>query len=291
MFIAIFNIVAPVFILAGVGYTWVRLGFEYRIEFVTRFATSLAIPCLIFVSLMQAEINPNILGKFIGAVFMTYLLLGGLAFVFVKSFRLQPRTYLMPLISGNTGNLGLPLCLFAFGDLGLSYGILIFAGTSLVAFTVGIWVVAGGGSFKRLLQEPLVAATSLGLLFMWQGWHTPVFLTNALSLIGQMGIPMMLITLGFAISRLEVTEVLRAVFLSLSKIAMGVFSACFIIGLFDLDPMAASVLILQFSMPIAVTSYLLAEKYGSKAEALAGLVVTSTALTIAILPMVLYFIL
>ena len=50
----------------------------------------------------------------------------------------------MPLISGNTGNLGLPLCLFAFGDAGFGYAIIVFAVTSILAFTIGIWVVSGG---------------------------------------------------------------------------------------------------------------------------------------------------
>ena len=49
----------------------------------------------------------------------------------------------MPLISGNTGNLGLPLCLFAFGDAGFGYAIIVFAVTSILAFTIGIWVVSG----------------------------------------------------------------------------------------------------------------------------------------------------
>ncbi len=116
---------------------------------------------------------------------------------------LNRRTYLAPLIFGNTGNLGLPLALFAFGDEGLSYAVVVFAIMAIWSFTFGIWLVAGAGSFGKVLREPLVWATLLGGLFLWQDWQTPLFLTNTLELIGQMAIPLMLITLGVAVARLD----------------------------------------------------------------------------------------
>ena len=287
--INIFEIVAPVFILAAVGYFWVKFGFEYRVEFVTQFAMAIALPCLVFTALMKTEFQPYYFGNLLMATIMGYFSLAILAYIFVKIFNLGQRTFLMPLISGNTGNLGLPLCLFAFGDSGFGYAIIVFSVTSIVAFTIGVWVVAGGGSLKQLLKEPLVASTVFGLIFMWQGWETPSFLTNSLELIGQMAIPMMLITLGVAVARLEITDVKKSFVISFCKIFFGIASAIFVSFLFDLPEVAISVLILQFSMPIAVTSYLLAEKYGADANAVAGLVVVSTFITVGISPILIAF--
>ena len=59
--LTVLNITAPVFLLAAVGFVWVRLGFEYRVEFVTRLAMTLAVPCLIFVGLMRTEVAPEAL--------------------------------------------------------------------------------------------------------------------------------------------------------------------------------------------------------------------------------------
>ena len=59
--LTVLNITAPVFLLAAVGFTWVKLGFEYRVEFVTRLAMTLSVPCLIFVALMKTEIDPEAL--------------------------------------------------------------------------------------------------------------------------------------------------------------------------------------------------------------------------------------
>jgi len=287
IFLTVLEIVAPVFILAGIGFTWVKIGLEYRVEFVTRFAMMMAVPCLIFTALMKTEIEPVALSELMLAGIATYAAVCVLAFIFTRVFQLDIRTYLMPLISGNTGNLGLPLCLFAFGQAGFGYAVVVFAITNILAFTLGVWVVAGGGSYKRLFQEPLVAGTFLGLLFMWQGWETPRFLTNALELIGQMAIPMMLITLGVAVAQLRSGQMSRAIWISLSKVAIGAGSAAMVGLAFGLPHEALAVLVLQLSMPVAVTSYLLAEKYGADADAVAGLVVVSTLMTVGITPVIL----
>jgi len=285
--LTVLEIVAPVFLLAGLGFAWVKFGQEYRITFVTRLAMTLSVPCLIFVSLMQSTLDKSALTSLTLAALVAY---GGVTvamIVLVKLLGLNARTYLSPLTFGNTGNLGLPLALFAFGETGLSYAIVLFAIMAVWNFTYGVWVVAGGGHWTRLVQEPMVGATLLGALFLWQGWQTPDFVTNTLSLIGQMAIPLMLLTLGVAVARLTPKGIGRAVVLSLAKLGL-----CTAIGwgtglLFALDPVAFGTLVLQVATPVAVTSYMLAEKYGADGEEVAGLVVVSTLLSVGALPLLL----
>lgn len=285
--LTVLDITAPVFILAAVGFGWVKFGFEYRVEFVTRLAMTLSVPCLIFVALMTADIDPQALGALSLASFTAYGLVSLIFLGIVKLRKLDISTYLAPLVFGNTGNLGLPLAMFAFGEEGLSYAIVVFAVMAILSFTIGVWVVAGGGSLLRVVKEPVVAATFLGALFLWQGWQTPTFLTNTLQLIGQMAIPIMLITLGVAIARLETRDMGRAVWLSSAKILVCVGAAYLAARWFDLGPIPSAVLIVQVATPVAVTSYLLAEKYGHDAQPVAGLVVASTLLSMISLPLIL----
>lgn len=288
--LTVLNITAPVFLLAAVGFIWVKLGFEYRVEFVTRMAMTLAVPCLIFVALMKTDVAPEALAAISLASLVAYTLVMVGCFALVKTARLDTQTYLAPLIFGNTGNLGLPLALFAFGEVGLGYAVVVFAVMAILSFTVGIWMVAGSGSLKRVIQEPLVAATLLGALFLWRGWETPEFLTNTIELIGQMAIPMMLITLGVAVARLETKAMSRAVMLSVIKVVICVAAGWLAATWFGLEPVAAAVLIMQLATPVAVTSYLLAEKYGTDAQPVAGLVVASTLLSVVALPLILAFV-
>lgn len=288
--LTVLNITAPVFILAAVGYGWVKLGFEYRVEFVTRLAMTLSVPCLIFVALMTADIDPQALGSLSLASFTAYGLVSIVFLGIVKLRKLDTSTYLAPLVFGNTGNLGLPLAMFAFGEEGLSYAVVVFAVMAILSFTIGVWVVAGGGSPIRVIKEPVVAATFLGALFLWQGWQTPIFLTNALELIGQMAIPIMLITLGVAIARLETNNMGRAVWLSAIKVVVSAGAAWTAARWFGLAPIPSAVLIVQLATPVAVTSYLLAKKYGHEAQPVAGLVVASTLLCVISLPLILAFV-
>lgn len=286
----VLNVVLPVFLLASLGFAWVKMGWEYPLEFVTRLSMTLAVPCLIFTALMQTDIDPAALSALSVAAIVAYgaVTIGIAALLWAAG--LQMRDYLAPLAFGNTGNLGLPLVMFAFGDVGLSYGVVVFAVMAIFSFTFGTWVVAGGGSLLKLVQEPMVAATILGALFLWQGWETPLFLTNALELTGQMAIPIMLITVGVAVAGLNPGRIGRAVLLSLAKLAICTGLA-FVIGTwFALDPVALGVLVVQVATPVAVTSYLIAQKYGADAEAVASLVVVSTLISVVALPLILAFV-
>ncbi len=291
LLLTVFEIVAPVFILAGIGFAWVKLGFEYRLQFVTRFAMMLAVPSLIFVALMQTEIPGGDLSRFTVATIVANL---GLAVVFwgiARVLRLEQRTYLSPLIFGNTGNLGLPLCIFAFGQAGLGYAVIFLSVTALFSFTYGIYLVAGKGAFGQVIRQPMVWATLLGALFLWQDWETPLFLTNTLDLLGQMAVPMMLVTLGVAIARLSTRSLGQAIWLSILKVVVCFALGWAIASAFDLEAIAFGVLILQMCTPVAVTSYLLAERFQADADAVAGMVMVSTLLSVAALPLVLALIL
>ncbi|WP_090212780.1 AEC family transporter [Litoreibacter janthinus] len=289
LILTVLEIVAPVFILAAIGFTWVKLGFDYRIEFVTRLAMTLSVPCLIFAALMRTEIAPDALTTVSLAAAAAYALVTVGCFVLVKLGRMDVRTYLAPLIFGNTGNVGLPLALFAFGDEGLGYAVVIFAIMAIYSFTFGVWLVSGGGSPTKVIKEPLVAATVLGAVFLVMDWETPRFLTNAIELIGQMAIPMMLITLGVAVARLKPRGVTKAIIASVLKAGICIAAATAAGIWFKLTSIPFAVLILQVSTPVAVTSYLLSVKYEADSDAVAGLVVVSTLLAVVYIPLTLAF--
>jgi predicted permease len=284
------EIVSPVFFLAAIGFIWVKTGHEYRMAFVTKLTMTLSVPALIFTALTNATIAPAALTKLSIAAIACYGIVTVVMYIAVKLLKLELRTFLNPLIFGNVGNLGLPLAFFAFGDEGLSYAVIVFAVMAIWSFTFGVYITAGGGSIWTAVKEPLVASTLLGALFLWQGWTLPKFAMNTLELLGQIAIPIMLITLGVAVARLEPRGLGRAVALSIFKAAMCTGIAVLVGRSLGLTSVPYAVLILQITTPVAVTSYLLAEKYGAKADEVAGLVVASTVLSVLYLPLLLAFV-
>lgn len=287
LILTVLQIVAPVFLLAAVGFAWVKCGWEYEVEFVTRLAMTLSVPALIFVALMKADISRETLSGLFMASLAAYVVLALVFWILSKVMGLDLPTFWAPLIFGNTGNLGLPLALFAFGEAGLSYAVIVFAVMAVGSFSVGVWMVSGGGSLRKVFKEPVSWATVAGAIFLINGWETPDWATNTMELMGQMAIPMMLITLGVALARLQVTTFTRAIFLSVVKLAVSVAIAWFVGRWFGLNDVAFGVLVVQIATPVAVTSYLLAQKYGADANEVAGLVIVSTLLSVIAIPVLL----
>ncbi len=287
LFLTVAEIVAPVFLLAAAGFSWVKAGLDYPVDFVTRLAMTVAVPCLIFTALMKTDIDPTQLSRMTFAALAAYAALAAASFAVIRGAGLDRRTYLAPLIFGNTGNLGLPLALFAFGEAGLGYAVVVFAVMAVLSFTIGIWMVSGEGAPGRILREPMVGATVLGALFLWLGWETPRWLTNSLDLAGQLAIPLMLFTLGVAVARLTPHGIGRAALLSAVKLALALGAGITAGWWFGLGPVAYPVLVVQMATPVAVTNYLLAERYDADADTVAGLVVISTLLAVIALPVLL----
>lgn len=285
------RIVAPVFLLAAIGFLWVRRGWAYDVEFVTRLSMTLSIPCLIFMALVRSDVDPRLLRDTVLAALAAYVLVGAAVWGLVRGLDLDPATYWAPLTFGNTGNLGLPVALFAFGQAGFDFAVVIFAVMAILSFTFGVWVVAGGGSPATAVREPLVWGTVAGAAFLGLGWGVPAWVGATLDLVGQMAIPLMLITLGVAIARLQPRSLGRAFWLCLAKLALCTAVPLGVGLAFGLPRLTLGVLVLQVATPVAVTSYMLAAKYDARPDEVAGLVVVSTLISVPAIPLLLaYFV-
>nr|WP_239479902.1 AEC family transporter [Actibacterium sp. 188UL27-1] len=291
MILTVLQVVAPVIAIAGLGFGWIRLGFDYPVAFVTRLAMTLAVPCLIFTALVDTELEAAALTAISVATIVAYAGVTLMVCLIGWLSGLDRRTYWAPLIFGNTGNVGLPLALFAFGEEGLALAVVVFAIMAMGTFTYGIWLVSGSGAPGRVLREPILIGTVLGALFLSQGWQVPGWLGNMLDLIGQMAIPLMLLTLGVAVGRMSPGTLWRPIWLSLLKAGLSAAIAVGVGMALDLSPVALGVLVLQLITPVAVTSYMLAERYQAGPQDVAGLVVVSTLLSIVTFPLALAFLL
>jgi predicted permease len=287
MLLQVLQITAPVFLLALAGYVWARLNLRFDLEFITRLAMNFSMPCLIFAVLAKVEIDPAAFRDVALASVVAYVVLGVVMWLGLRLAGLSQRAYLAPGVFANTGNIGLPVALFAYGQEGLTFAIVIFAVMAIFSFTIGIYMVAGVGKFSQVFKQPVVYASVLGGIFLLQGWGVPVWLLNSLELAGQIAIPLMLLTLGVSIASLTVGDVGRALALSCAKLLISVAVAVLVVRLFDLTGVARGAMVLQLIMPVAVTSYLFAERYQANPGSVAGTVVISTLLSIAVIPLTL----
>lgn len=291
MYVEIFSIIAPVFICSGIGFIWSKSGRSYDTELITAIVTYIATPCLVFYSLSSLELHLGILLTMVLAALAAngcFIVLGAL---FLVVLRLPQRAFLQTLSFPNIGNIGLPLCLLAFGQEGLAMGITFFAVYAVFQLTVGATFVSGNFTMATLIKMPIIPATLIAVIFLVSGIAVPQWLYNTTKLIGDLTIPLMLFTLGVSLAQLKVAKLKVPLLLSLFRILVGFGIGVLLASVFRLENAAAGVVILQCSMPAAVFCYLFAQLYDRSPKDVAGAVIISTLMSFATLPLLLWYIL
>jgi predicted permease len=284
-------IVAPTLAGALIGYSWARLGHEFETEFVTKIVMYVGAPALVFSSLTSLHISPETFGVMSGAAAISFVLYLALGFLIVRITRLPVRPYLSTLAFANIGNMGLPICLFAYGDEGLALALGFFVVIGAAQNTLGIWLMAGSSSLKSLLKLPLIYAVPIGLAFAIPGIKPPAWLANSTQLMGQLTIPLMLIALGASLARLRFHALGRPFLISIIRLAMGLAVGFLVAWLMGFEGTERGIVILESAMPVAVMNYLFAERYGKEPEDVAGIVTVSTVMSYVTLPIVLWYLL
>jgi len=154
LFSSMAAVIAPVFLVAALGFAWIRASFPYDSAFITAFAVNVSTPCLVFSALTRTQIAGEELGIMAVASVACIVIPGLIAYPMLRAARIPWRVYLPALSFPNCGNLGLPICLFAFGQEGLSLGVMFFASMAVGQFTLGPAVAAGKFSLKQLSAPP-----------------------------------------------------------------------------------------------------------------------------------------
>jgi predicted permease len=248
-------------------------------------------PFLIISSLTKTQIEKSALGEVGLAVLCALVILGLVGYLLLRLFRLEARSFLGALLFPNTGNMGLPLCLFAFGPEGLSLALVVFVLVSTTHFTVGVAILSGRNDLRQFVTNPIVWSTVAGLVLLWTGWKLPVFARNTLDVMAGLTIPLMLLALGVSIANIKVAAFSRSLIIALMRLGLGFGAGLLVTSLFGLTGAARGVVILDVAMPVAVFNYLLAEQYNRAPDEVAGAVVVSTLLSFITLPLLLWYLL
>ncbi len=288
MLAELFAVMAPVLTGAGLGFTWVRLGQSYPVEFVTRLVFNIGTPALVIASLSGAEIDAGSFGRTMLATALVISAMAAMTWPLARLLGKDWRVLLAPAMYPNTGNMGLPVVLYAFGSAGFAYGITVMVTVSLFQFTLGSVMASNGGNpLRTLARTPTVYAIAISLALLLTDTALPLWLANSVDLISGFTVPLMLITLGVSLASIQVRSLKSGVGFSLLRIPVAAALAWGIGTLLDLPPLAQGILILQMSMPVAVFNYLFAQKARREPEYVASLVFCSTLLSLIYLPILL----
>jgi predicted permease len=285
--VELLSVVAPVFFVALVGLGWARSGAHFDEVSISRLVLNVGVPCLLFRSLTSLDVSPFELAQMAGltVVVMGLFALGG--YGILKGIGLPRHTFLGPLIFTNSGNIGIPICLFAFGEPGLALAMTYFAVSATFHVSLGGPLFAGSFSWRPFLRSPLTWAVAITVPVVAFGLPVPTIVARTTTLLGDIAIPLMLLTLGVSLSKMHPDSLGRSLLLAMIRFGLGVAAGFVVTLLLGVEGLTRKVLILQAAMPVGVLNYLFAHRYGRSPEQVASLVLVSTLLSLLTIPVLL----
>ena len=289
IYIKIFEVIFPVFFVIGVGYYLGKKNPKFDTNFITTFAGNIGTPAMIFYTVTTTGISFSIFTQyFIYALIM----IGGFAvigLIFLFLLKKDLSMELPPLILPNTGNMGIPICLFAYGSQGLGVASAIASVIILFHFTLGIFLAKKKFSLDIVIKSPPVYAIIISVIFLYFQIETPLFLENTTFLLTYATIFLVLMSLGIALTRFKFS-LKDSIILSLCRVILGPLIAFIIIYNFDLSGFAAGVLLIQSAMPSAILNYLVGSMYSPKkvVESIASTIVVSTIGSFLTIPIIVF---
>src|SRR3989338_6926021 len=214
-------------------------------------------------------------------------ILGILAFFLFKAFHSTSRGLYLPLTIGNSGYLGYPIALLAFGAEGLSRAVVFDVVNSLFLYSIGIWLIHKKKDFREMFKIPLLYAVLLGIgLNLFSIQIHPV-IAKPLEMVGSITIPLALLVLGYKLTEVRVKAFLVGMGASLFRIIGGFLAALLLVSLFSISGVSRNIVLLEAAMPSAVMTLILCQKYRRDADAVASVVFLSTVLSIISIPIIL----
>ncbi|MDB5762805.1 MAG: family transporter [Herminiimonas sp.] len=291
------SIILPVFAIIGVGYVYARLRGETvksDMAAVNRVSMEVLCPLLVFTALAARDFDVAHNGMLILAGVLISLGSGLLAWPVARLLGYDVRSFVPPMMYNNCGNMGLPLAVLAFGTTGLSAAVALFMACNLVYFSVGIKIIETGRggrrtAFLKFLASPMMLSMMGGMVFAVAHIGLPAPLFQALKMLGEACIPIMLFALGVRMLDINFKSwhigLVGAIICPIAGLAV----AWMLDGMMTLTAVQRGQMYLFASLPPAVFCFMVAEQYQQEPEKVASIVLIGNLAALVFVPAGLWF--
>ena len=291
IYVKLFEVLFPVFFIVGIGYFLGKKNPKLDTSFITNFAANIGTPAMVFYSITTTGITFEIFTSYFWYALLAIsgFALTGIVFLFVLKKEIIRE--LPPFILPNTGNMGLPICLFAYGSQGLGVAAAISSLVILFHFTLGVFLASRKFNLDLIIKSPPFYAIIISVLFLYFEIESPIYVINLTMMLTYTAIFLILMSLGIALTRFKVFSFQSALISSIGRVIIGPVIGFLIIKFFNLSGFAAGVLLIQCSMPSAVLTYLVGSMYSPKkiVDSVASMIVVSTIMSFITIPITLFF--
>ena len=281
----VLTVIAPVFIIAGLGYFWVKRELPFDNATISSLVMYVGSPCLIYSALTSNAAETTALGTMGASAFLVILMSLIFSWVFLKIIGWKLTTYLPALIHPNCGNMGLPLVLLAFGQEGLALGMAYFFVNSISQYTLGMAISSGQFDIRQLMKQPIIWAVIFVLTVILGDFQMPKWFNSTTSILAGLTIPAMLIMLGTSLANLNIASLKETLTISFLRILLGLGLGFLVIEMLSLSGIMAGIVLLQSAMPSAVFNYVFADRFNRESDKVAAVILQSTLISALSLPL------
>ncbi|WP_164516629.1 AEC family transporter [Minwuia thermotolerans] len=296
----IVNIVLPVFAIVAAGYLCGRRGLlgDDSSRALNSFVYWVALPALLFRAMATVDLDsihePDFLLGFAGAIVLLWTASILVAkFVFGRSLA-EAALHGMNGVYGNTGYMGIPLAIAAWGEAAALPAIMA---TVIAALIVGvaIFLIEAGGrgaaspgrvaltAAGAVVKNPMIAAPVLGLLWAAGGLDLPVPVDAFTGILGAAAGPCALFAIGLFMVGKPTSEgrIEVGVMTATKLLVQPALTAVLVFLVFPADPLWAKVAVLMAALPTGAGSFVLAQAYGIYVLRTSSVILASTVLSVA----------
>lgn len=290
MLLRILAILFPIFaiVLAGLIYGRFR---KPDMGFANQLNMEVCVPALVFATLAGKTFEVVRYAGLAAGAAAVVLVSGLLAWPVAKFLKESPKTFVPPMMFNNSGNIGLPLALLAFGPQAIPAAVMMFLVENLLHFSFGAWLLDHRARLWNLWRVPVVMAMLAGLTVSLTGITLWPPLIKGISLLGDMSIPLLLFSLGVRLNSTPLgawrTAVVGAVVCPVS----GMLVAWPMGKLLGLAPDQAGMLLVFGALPPAVLNYVFAERYRQEPDRVASITLIGNVAALGFLPFALWIVL
>ena len=290
IYIKLFEVLFPVFFIVGIGYLIGKKNSNFNTSFITNYSANFGAPALFIFAITSSGVKFDIFAEYFIYSIIALTAFAFIGFVFLFLMKKDYVRELPPFFLPNTGNMGLPICLFAYGTLGMGVAAAISSLVVLLHFTINIFLASKRFDLNIILKSPSTYAVIIAVAFLYYDLEMPKFVLNTVMLLGYTMIVLILMSLGISLTQLKVFSFKSSFISSIGRVILGPIIGIIIIKIFNLSGYAAGVLLIQSSMPSAILTYLIASMYSPKkiVDNISSMIVVSTLMSLITVPIIVF---
>ena len=290
IYLKLFEVLFPVFFIVGIGYFLGRQKSDIDTAFITNYSANFGAPALFIFAITSSGVTYSVFSEYFiySVIALTCFAITGIIFLFFMKKDISRE--LPPFFLPNTGNMGIPICLFAYGSLGMGVAAAISSLVVLLHFTANIFLASKKFDIKIVLKSPSTYAVIISVLFLYYDMEMPKFAINTVMLLGYTMIVLILMSLGVSLTQMKVFSIRSSLISSTGRVLVGPIIGFALIKVFNLSGYAAGVLLIQSAMPSAILTYLIASMYSPKkiVDNISSMIVVSTLMSLITVPIIVF---